>query len=131
METNRKIRWNQVLISMMIGIALGLSLGELSECKVFRSHWKHGNMRQRMLKKLDRELHLTADQKTKVEVIFEAKHPQMEALQQEMKPKFEALRQSTQAEVSKVLNPDQQKKFEALNAKMEERWKERSKFFST
>ncbi len=124
------IRWHQVVISLLIGFTLGMTFGQWHAHESFRSHWKHGSMRQHMLEKFSKELHLTADQKTKVAAIFEAKHPEMAALQEEMRPKFEALRQSTQAEVRKVLNPDQQKKFDEMNAERKERWKERAKFFS-
>ncbi len=125
------IHRHQVAISLLIGFALGMIFGQWIAHESFRSHWKHGGMRQHMVEKFSRELHLSADQKTKVAAIFDRKRPQMLALQAEMQPKFEALRKSTQAEVREILNPDQKKKFEKMNAEMEERWKDRAKFFSS
>ncbi len=125
------INRNQVVVSLLIGFALGMIFGQWQAHESVRSRWKHGSMQQHMLEKFNKELHLTADQKTKVAAIFEAKRPKMLALQAEMQPKFEALRKSTQAEVREVLDPGQQKKFDVMNAKMTERWQERSKFLSS
>ena len=131
MKLLQKIRLNQIAISLLIGFALGVVYGNWYTRENFHSRWKHGSMSQRMVERFSRELHLSSDQKKEVTAIFEAKRPQMVALQAEMKPKFEALRNSTQEEIRKILNPDQQKKLDELNAKMEERWKEREKFFNS
>ena len=119
---------NGVVISLLIGFALGTLFGQWYAHESFRSHWKHPGMRQRMrehmVEKMSKKLNLTKDQKARMTEIFEAKRPQMLALQAETRPKFEALRKSTQAEIRKILNSDQQKKFDEMHAKMEERWKE-------
>ena len=125
-----KIHWNQLMISLLVGFALGAAYGQWHARDSFHKCWKHGSMKQHMLERFDRELHLTADQKKQVAAIFDARHPQMEALQAEMKPKFEALRNATQAEIRQILNPDQEKKLDEMNAKRKERWKERGKFFA-
>ena len=124
-----KIHWHQAVISLLIGFALGAAYGQWHARESFHEHWKHGNMRQHMLERFSKGLHLTADQKKQAAAIFDAKRPQMAALQAEMKPKFEALRNSTQAELRKILTPDHQKEMDKMNAKMEEHWKEREKFF--
>ncbi len=126
-----KIHWHQIAISLLIGFALGTAYGHWQAHQSFHSHWKSGSMRQHMLDRFSKELRLNADQKKQVGAIFDTKRPQMVALQAEMKPKFEALRNSTQAEIRKILNPEQQKKMDEMNAKMEERWKEREKFWTS
>jgi len=127
-----KMNLHQIIISLLVGFAVGVGYSQWHASEHFHGHWKKkGSMRQHMLERFDRKLHLTEDQKKQVGVIFDAKQPQMLALQAETRPKFEALRNSTQAEVRKILDPNQQKKFDDMNAKMEERWKERSKFFSS
>ena len=126
-----KIRWHQVAISLLIGIALGTTFGQWYARDNFHKRWKKGSMREHMLERFDKELHLRADQKAQVAAIFDAKHPQMVAMQQEMKPKFEALRSATQAEIRKILDPVQEKKFDEMNVRMEERWKDRERFFNS
>ena len=122
---------HQIVISLLIGFAGGMIFGQWTAHESRHSRWKSGNIRQHMLEKFSRELHLNEEQKTKAAAIFDAKHPQMAAIQSEMKPKFEALRQSTQAELRKILEPGQQKKFDEMNAEMEKRWKDREKFFNS
>ena len=122
-----KINWNQIFISLIIGLALGTAFGQWRSRENFHHRWKKGPeaMRQHMVEKFSKELHLNSEQKKQVAAIFEAKHPQMVELQKEMKPKLDALRNSTQAEVRKILTPEQEKKLDALNAKMDERWQKR------
>ncbi len=124
-------QWNWVIISLLIGFALGAVYGQWHAHENFHGRWKHGSMSQRMVERFSKKLHLNPDQKKQVTAIFEAKRPQMAALQAETRPKFEALRNSTQAEIKKILNPDQQKKLDELNVQREERWKEREKFLSS
>ncbi|MDD5085243.1 MAG: periplasmic heavy metal sensor [Candidatus Omnitrophica bacterium] len=118
-----KISWHQVAISIVIGFLVGAFYGQLSGRPHFPKPGEHGRMKAKMVEHLSKDLNLTAEQKTQVEGIFEAKHPQMLALQAEIQPKFEALRRATDAEIRQILNPDQQKKFDEIKAKMEERHK--------
>lgn len=125
-----KLSWNQILISLLIGAALGIPLGKWQAQGDFSGrHWKKGEMKQHMLERFSRELQLNEKQKVQVSAIFENKHVQMEALREEMKPKFEALRTATQNEIRPLLTPDQQIRFDALNEEMEKRWKKRKKGF--
>lgn len=123
-----KIQIHQVLISLLIGLVLGYGVS-CWQGKDFRRFPKDGDMKKFMMDKLDRELHLSAEQRTQIEAIFKEKHPQMLALHEEMRPKFEALRGATHEEVRKVLNPEQQQKFEELNKQREERRKKRLEGF--
>jgi hypothetical protein len=122
------IKWHQIAISLLIGFALGIAFGHWHAEKSFPGHWKKEDMKQHMLERFNRDLHLSADQMKQVAVIFDAKHPQMVALHAEIRPKFEALRNETQAEIRKILNPDQQKKFDEMNIKMEKHWNEHKEF---
>lgn len=119
-----KIQVHQVLISLLIGLALGWGVSRW-QGPCFLPMPKQGDMKKHMMTKLSRELNLSADQKTKVEAIFDGHHPKMMALHEEMRPKFEVLKKEVHAEIRTVLDPEQQKKFEVFSAKMEERRKER------
>lgn len=119
-----KLHWHQILISLLIGILAGYGAAQWKTCQM-RDHWKKGNMKQMIVAKLDKELGLTSDQKKQITAIFEAQHPRMIAIHEEMRPKFESIKQKTQEDIRKVLTPEQQPKFDALNAKWEQRMKER------
>ncbi len=131
MESPWKVKWHQVAIALLIGFGAGAVFGQWQARENFHHRWKEGGMREHMLKRFSSELELTPEQQAKVAAIFDAQHPKMMALQAESRPKFEALRNEVQAEVRKVLTPDQLPKFEAMNAKMQERWKNKEKFFAS
>ena len=122
------MRIHFVLISLLIGLVLGYGAARW-QGKNFDGPPKDGDMKKWMMDRLDRELHLSPEQRTQIETIFRAKHPQMQALHEEMRPKFEALRSATHDEVRKVLDEEQQKKFEELNKRREERHKRRLEGF--
>lgn len=121
------VAWHQVVISLLIGLVLGMGFCQWRVRQDFQPHWEKGDPRQHTMERFGRELNLSAEQQEKVAVIFESKHSEMKALQTEMRPKFEALRDATQTEIRKLLNPDQQKKFDEINARMEKHRKERGK----
>jgi hypothetical protein len=57
-----------------------------------------------------------------VAAVLEKNHPAMTALHEQFRPKFQALREATRTEIRLLLNPAQQKKFDDLSAKWEQRW---------
>lgn len=148
-----KMAFVQILLSLIIGFALGTTFDKLQGpgcpcAKSCHSHSKcggpchkkdgkcgkggckskcHGDckkMKERMLNKFSTELSLTPEQKTKVAGIFEAKHKKMKELREEIRPKFEALRKSTESEIKQILTSEQQKKFDVIHAKWESKRKE-------
>ena len=129
MKLPNAIRWNQIFISLLIGFALGGAFMQWNGRECGHKHWKKGGMKNHLIEKFTKELGLTEDQKAKVSAIFEKTHTQMEALHAQVKPQFEALRSETQAQIRVLLTPAQQKKFDVMNAKWEERMKKREDFF--
>ncbi len=122
-----KTSWHAAVITLLIGFAAGTFF---SQNKRFCDRtWKHGNMKEHMLQKFSSELNLTEEQKEKVSAIFDAKHPKMMALHDEVRPKFEALRGEAETEIREILTPEQQKKFEEMNARMEKKRQEKERFF--
>lgn len=120
---------HQLIAVLLVGFAIGVISGQWYAKENSHKHWKKGDVRQHMLDKFNQKLSLTAEQQTQVAAIFDANQPKMLALHEEMRPKFEAIRNSAQAEIRAILNPDQQVKFDEMNAEREKRRKERSKFF--
>lgn len=122
---------HQILIPLFLGLAIGYGIGQWQGREFQGFSGKQGDMKKRMMDRLDRELKLSEEQKQQVHAIFEAKHPKMMALHEEMRPKFEALKSETHEQIRKVLTPDQQTKFEALKVKMEERWKKKREMYQS
>ena len=65
-----------------------------------------------LIERLDRELHLTDEQKTRVQSIFDGRRPHLEAIQREMATRASDEQRELQAEIRKVLTPDQQVRFD-------------------
>jgi Spy/CpxP family protein refolding chaperone len=129
MNMSRNKKAHLVIISLLIGFALGTVFGQWRFHHGFHAPWeKRGfsrqgekEMKNRMLDHMSKELHLSEQQKQQVAAIFEAKQPQMMALHEEMRPKFEALRNATRVEIKKLLTPEQQTKADQMEAEMEKR----------
>ncbi len=115
--------WKPWAAPFLGGLILGalLSLGVVRHFhRPFRNDEQH---RKHMLEHFSRKLDLTPEQKKKVGDIFEANGQKMRALWDETRPKFAGLRDATNAEIRALLTPDQQKKFDVFQKKMEARWK--------
>jgi hypothetical protein len=108
------------VVVFVLGIALGLAGGAWG----FRYFLAHGGLKdptQTFLRKLDRELKLTPDQKTKVSALLQARKAEMDKLQDDTRPKFEAIRKNGLAQIRVLLTVDQAPKFDAMVQKWEKR----------
>jgi Spy/CpxP family protein refolding chaperone len=73
--------------------------------------------------RMARELELTADQRSKLEAIFEKGADRMQAFHASTRQQFERERQQLDAEIVSILTPEQRAKFEEQRAKRRERFR--------
>lgn len=66
----------------------------------------------RLIDRLDRELELTDEQRTRIQQIFEARREPLQRTQREMRERMEREQRELQAEIRKVLTAEQQPKFD-------------------
>ena len=66
------------------------------------------------LQHLTDKLNLSSDQQTKVQPILDAAKPQIRAIHQEAMQKAKTVMDSTLSQIRPLLNPDQQKKLDAI-----------------
>jgi len=116
-----KLDWKQIVVSLLIGLIAGAALGRWAHWR-HHGHWDDQKRYSRMVERFSRELNLTPEQREKVAAILEAKRQKMQALRSEIRPKYEELRQSTKAEIRKILAPEQQERFEKLEARWAAKW---------
>lgn len=119
------LKWNQIGVAFLIGLLLGTLVGSPSLHRKFKKSWDKRPHHERMLDRFASKLDLSPKQKNEMAPILQAKRVRVEALFTEMAPKFEQIRTETNSDIRKLLNPDQLEKFEALDAKMKERFKKR------
>ncbi|MCI0527822.1 MAG: hypothetical protein L0Y56_10330 [Nitrospira sp.] len=118
-----KLEWRQIIISLLIGAALGAALG-------WWGSQYSGDLRGKdhytwMLERFSTKLSLTPEQKKEIADILEAKRQSIIALRAEVRPRFEEIRNSARDEIRKRLTPEQQQKFDAMQAEWESRRKDR------
>ena len=66
----------------------------------------------RLIERLDEELQLTPEQKTKVGQVLDSRRERLESVQNEVIARAEQEQKELQAEIRKVLTPDQQQRFD-------------------
>ncbi len=117
-----KLAWKQIVVAFLVGALLGTAGSQW--CAPFHGYgWGSEHSQKRMLDRFNSRLKLTPDQRQKVAAILEAKRSKMGALRAEVHPKFEEIRNSTRAEIRQLLTPEQQKKFDVMNAEHDARAK--------
>ena len=125
----------KVVVSFVLGLVLGGAV-VYTGLHFCYTHWKDHAIKgfyggfdsQRMLDKLTHKLDLNLEQKVQIEKILESKFPKMKEIKESVRPELDALRKSLQTEIRSVLDSDQQKQFDEIIVKYEERklkWKEK------
>ncbi len=112
----------KIIASLLIGFILGAGLVWNFKPK-FQSKRNPDTHFKRMLEKFNSKLDLNAQQKEQVSDILKENRKKFDAMREDAKPKFEALRQETRDRISAILNPDQKKKYDILEAEMNSRRK--------
>jgi periplasmic protein CpxP/Spy len=123
MPANRARLWFSlfVLAVFCLGLAVGLVFGRRmaprppSGTDAFLAGRAPGGRGVRpgmLIERLDRELQLTDDQRARVQSIFDARRPRLEAIQRDMAARAGDEQRELQAEVRKVLTPEQQGRFD-------------------
>jgi len=111
MNTVTKNRW-QVRVAAMIIFVLGFTAGILA-LNVYRGWAPRVGGRDRM-QELSERLQLTADQKIKVQEIFNDTREQLSAVRHEMEPRMEEIRRQADGRLQTVLTPEQWQQFQRI-----------------
>lgn len=105
-----KNRW-QVRIAATIIFVLGFTAGILA-LNVYRGWGLRGGGNR--MDELSERLQLTADQKTKVQEIFNDTREQLRAVRRETEPRMEEIRRQADGRLQTVLTPEQWERFQRL-----------------
>jgi Spy/CpxP family protein refolding chaperone len=111
MNNVTKNRW-QVRVAALIIFVLGFTAGILA-LNVYRG-WARGGPGGNRMDELSERLQLTADQKTKVQEIFNDTREQLRAVRRETEPRMEEIRRQADGRLQTVLTPEQWEKFQRL-----------------
>jgi Spy/CpxP family protein refolding chaperone len=111
MNNVTKNRW-QVRVAATIIFVLGFTAGILA-LNVYRGWVPRGGSGNRM-DELSERLQLTADQKTRVQEIFNDTREQLRAVRRETEPRMEDIRRQADGRLQTVLTPEQWEQFQRL-----------------
>src|SRR4051812_21623073 len=103
----------RTIVALLIGIAIG-TIGSHICMRHFPRPTDPDLRFKYIVRQFNRRLKLDDDQKKQVETILLEKRKKMESIRADAKPRLEQIRQETRQEISKILRPDQLKKFEIL-----------------
>jgi len=112
MDNVTKNRW-QVRVAAMIIFVLGFTAGILA-LNVYRGWARGAGGRDNRMDELSERLQLSADQKTKVQEIFNDTREQLRAVRRETEPRMEEIRRQADGRLQTVLTPQQWEQFQKL-----------------
>lgn len=116
----KKMNWRYAAAWIVVGLLIGFASGWWGRRVLHRGF--HGEKRyERILERFSSRLDLTAEQKQQVAALLQSKRSKVDTLRSQTKPQFDDIRNSTDAEISRILTPEQQAKFEKMKARREER----------
>ncbi len=112
MDNVTKNRW-QVRVAAMIIFVLGFTAGILA-LNVYRSWARGGGGPVNRIEELSERLNLTADQKVKMQEIFNDTREQLRAVRRETEPRMEEIRRQADGRLQTVLTADQWEQFQRI-----------------
>jgi Spy/CpxP family protein refolding chaperone len=113
-----KNRW-QVRIAAAIIFVLGFTAGILA-LNVYRG-WARGGGPGNRMEELSERLKLNADQKTKVQEIFNDSREQLRAVRRETEPRMDEIRRQADGRLQTVLTPEQWQQFQRIRDERQRR----------
>lgn len=116
-----------LLLTFVVGLAGGVVADRLLLLHQHRVLPSHGLkfVASRVLRHLDRELDLTAQQEAQISTILEKRQRTIEATWQKIQPQVRQQIDETDREIERALTPEQQKKFRVLR----DRWRQHARAF--
>ena len=118
-----KLDWKQVLPALLLGCLIGLWAGAWMHRAALRHMRADMSDTQRLLDRFNAELKLDAGQKEAVKSILESYRAQMKALHEDSFKRFGEIRASMRGDISRLLNPEQLKRFQDIQSRWDARHK--------
>lgn len=109
-----------VIATLIVGFLIGVVADRVW---LYRHGPRFGSRAQRftterIVKRLDGELHFTEQQRTQVTQIVQARQKRIAAIQSGVRPQIRAEIDQTNAEIEKILTPEQRTKFDQLKMRI-------------
>ena len=107
------------MVVVIIAFVTGILVGVVGDHLLFIHHvFPRGFVAGRIADRLDRELHLSPQQKTQVQQILDRHHTRIDAIMSGVRPQVRQEIDSTNAEIEKILTPEQRAQFAKMRMRM-------------
>ena len=107
-----------VIASLIVGILIGVVADRIWIVRHGRVPRAQRFTTDRIVKRLDGELHFTDQQRAQVTQIIQARQQRIAAIQSVVRPQIRAQIDQTNAEIEKILTPEQRKTFEQIKMRI-------------
>lgn len=118
-----RLDWKQILPALLIGCLAGF-WGNTLLRSIGHRRPSAPNV-ENMLEKFSAELSLDPSQKTALKIVLEQQVPRFSALRTRTDEELKEIRSSMNGEIDKLLKPEQQARFQELQARWEARHQRR------
>jgi len=108
------------LLGALVGGAVVFSYGW------YRGRWHRGANKERIVRRMTRELNLTSAQAQQLSEIMDASIKKHAELREQFGPQFKAIRDETNDRIRQILTPEQVTKFNEMVRRFEARIRQRS-----
>jgi Spy/CpxP family protein refolding chaperone len=125
-HTRLKI-WLVLVAVFVLGAATGAALAGLYRSRASNGLESRERAMHERFERMRQELNLTEQQTTAVRQILDATRNDYRKLREELRPRFDEPRLKARARIRALLNPDQQKKFDAMVAQQDAEHNEEEK----
>jgi len=117
-----------VVVAFFAGLLIGVAGDDLYLIHSGRLFPRHAARfaADRMADRLDRELHLTPQQKTQVQAILERHRARIDAAMSNVRPMIRQELDASNKEIATILTPEQRTKFSELQMRIESRRRDRA-----
>ena len=107
------------MVVVIIAFVAGILVGVVGDHLLFIHHvFGRGFVAGRIVARLDRELHLTPQQKTQVQQILDRHRTRIDAVMSGVRPQVRQEIDATNAEIEKILTPEQRAQFAKMRMRM-------------
>lgn len=105
-----------VIVAFIAGLFVGIAGDRFYFHRMFPGRRDFGSAR--IVDRLNRELHLSAQQKTEVQQIIDRHRVRIDVLMTNVRPQIRQELDATNAEIDKILTPDQRAAFAKMRMRM-------------
>jgi hypothetical protein len=115
--------WKFLLAGLLLGVIVGGGAAWWAGAYGFCA--KGPDPYAKILERFNRKLDLTPEQRETIKATLEENREKIKTLRTEVRPRFEEIRAATRAQIRGQLTPEQQTKFDAMQAEWDAAWKKR------